>query len=80
MIFSILNPIGIEIVAFGEFQDGEIVCISLGKLTKVKCPWDLRLYALAQLHSDPTMENNMVSSVHFIMTVYITADIIMIDK
>lgn len=41
-----------ELLAFGEFQQGNIHCILLGYLTKVKCPWDLEVLAIAQLKPD----------------------------
>jgi len=45
-----------ELLAIGELQDGQIHCISMGYLVKVKCPWELQVLALAQLHMDHSTE------------------------
>lgn len=35
-----------EIVAWGEFEEGTIRTISVGYLSKVKCPWELQMLAI----------------------------------
>ena len=50
-----------ELVAFGEFQDGVIVCVCMGYLFKCRCPWDLYVMTMAQMLQDPHIEENMVA-------------------
>ena len=61
--------LGREIIALGEFQDGEVVCLSMGTLIKVKCPWELQISTIAQpqFKRDDTIDENMVSLIIFII-------------
>jgi len=46
-----------ELLAVGEFQDGEISCIAVGYLIKIKCPWNLQVLSIAQLKMDHGTED-----------------------
>ena len=50
-----------ELLAFGEFQDGNVVCVCMGYLYKCKCPWDLSVRTMAHMDGDLVMEENMVA-------------------
>jgi hypothetical protein len=50
-----------ELIAFGELQDGVIVCVCMGYLNKCKCPWDLSIVSMAQMNRDINIEENMVN-------------------
>ena len=58
-----------EIVAWGEFEDGTIRTLSVGYLSKVKCPWEMQMLAIVTCPKKQKVEDRSNAMVEWLSEV-----------